>query len=251
MTDVAIKWVAKGKTRLPEAADKLSWPLQEVAKMLIPIMGRRVKLGVSPSGHWAAMGKNPEKPGRGLWWVAPGTPQPAGALVNVTSGPWQGWAGYASYHAWLKARGILGQPRNFNETGEMWDALRFRVLGAANVRIAFYGKHMYRPPPIPEGGGKTAWQQRAGTRVKPANADKRGKAKFYSNAEIAWLASRNEADPMLMPTREEVQQIMVLFQNNMAAQLTELSAEGGAVAKLASRATALEKRRTSLEMGRR
>jgi hypothetical protein len=250
MTEVAIKWEAKGKSRLPAIADQLSIPLQEIAKMLIPLMGRRVNLGVSATGHFSPMGRNPPKGGRGLWWVAPGTPQPAGWIVKPTKGPWEGWAGYESYHAWLAARGILGKPRNFHETGELWDSLRFRVLSADKVRIAFYGKHKYRPPPMPVGGGTPQWQSRAGTRVKPANQGKRGEAKFYSNSEIAFLASRNEADPMLMPSEPEVRQVMALYQNNVNAQLVALSAEGGQVQKMSRRATQLERRRTALELSR-
>lgn len=262
MTDVAIKWEAKVKTKLPEIADKLSIPLQEAAKLLIPIMGRRINLGKSATGVFTPMGRNPPKGGEGKWWVAPGYDQPPGFLFQVTSGGWSGWAAYESYHAWLRARGILGQPRNFTESGELWDSIRYRVLAANNVRIAFYGKHMYRPPPMPTDGGSPAWQRRVGgewfdgrARIKRANEDKRGKAKYYSNAEIAFLASRNEADPMLMPSRDEVKHVMALFQNNVNAQLVALSAEGGAAQKLAKRASSLEtrlnKRRTAIELGRR
>jgi hypothetical protein len=255
---VAIEWRAKVVSKLPEIARQLSIPLVEIAKMIIPLMGRRVKLGVSATGRFSAMGKNPPTGGKGLWWVAPGDPQPAGWLARPTSGDWAGWAGYASYRDWLSARGILGQPRNFDETGEMWDSLRYRVLAANNVRIAFYGKHMYRAPPMPVGGGTPQWQRRIGgeffdgsARIKPANEGKRGKAKYYANSEIAWLASRAEASPMLMPTREEVGAVMTLYKRNMSAQLVSFSAEGGAVQKLAVRATKLEIRRTAMELGRR
>lgn len=260
MTDVAIKWEARVKSKLPAIADQLSIPLQEVAKMIIPLMGRRVSLGQSPSGHFTPMGKNPPKGGKGLWWVGPESPQPAGFVVRPTSGDWMGWAGYESYRAYLAALGVLGQPRNFHESGELWDSLRYRVLAANNVRIAFYGKHKYRPPPSVN--GSPMWQRRVGgeffdgkARIKPANQEKRGAAKYYSNSEIAFLASRNEVDPMLMPTRDEVAKVLALYQNNVNAQLVALSAEGGSVQKLATRATKLETklnlRRTALELGRR
>lgn len=254
----AIQWTAKGKSKLPEIARQLSIPLVELAKMIIPLMGRRVKLGISPTGRFTPMGRNPPKGGPGLWWVAPGTPQPGGWVVKPTSGEWAGWAAYRSYRAWLEARGILGQPRNFDETGELWDSLRYRILGAANVRIAFYGKHMYRQPPPMPWSGTPQWQKRHGgeffdgrARIKPANAEKRGNAKYYDNSEIAFLASRHEADPMLMPTRDELAQVLALYQNNMTAQLVSLSAEGGAVQKMGARATSLETRRTSAMLGRR
>lgn len=252
---VAIEWTAKVKSKLPEIARQLSIPLVEVAKMIIPLMGRRVNLGVSPSGHFTPMGRNPPKGAGSLWWVAPDSKQPAGWIVKPTSGGWVGWAGYESYRAYLAALGVLGQPRNFHETGELWDSLRYRILAANNVRIAFYGKHMYRQPPTIN--GSPAWQRRVGgeffdgkARVKPANQEKRGSAKYYSNSEIAFLASRHEADPMLMPTREEVGRVLTLYQDNVSAQLVALSAEGGAVQKLDARATKLELRRTALELRR-
>lgn len=254
---VAIQWTAKGKSRLPEIASQLAIPLVEIAKMIIPLMGRRVKLGISPSGRFTAMGKN-QPTGGGLWWVAPGEPQPAGWIARPTGGPWAGWAGYTNYRDWLAARGILGQPRNFTETGEMWDSLRYRILAANKVRIAFYGKHMYRAPPMPVGGGTPQWQRRHGgeffdgaARIKPANAEKRGKAKYYANSEIAYLASRHEADPMLMPTRDEVAGLISVYKDTMNAQLLALAAEGGAVQKLSARATKLDIRRTAMELGRR
>lgn len=249
MTDFAIEWRAKGKTRLPEIARQLAIPLSEIARMLMPLVGRRVQSGQAAHGRFRPLGANPQTPGKGLWWVAPGLPQPSGFVAKPTSGPWVGWAGYKSYHAWLEARGVLGQPRRFTETGEAWDSFRYRILNARKVRLAFYGRHMYRAPP--SGDGTPKWQRRVGG----ARFDGKGRTKrdgrYYSNSEVMFLASRDEAEPMLMPSRQEVAQVMQLYRANMQAQLVELSAQGAGALALNDRFTKLERRRTAAELQRR
>lgn len=245
-----IKATVKFNSKLSEIERKFAIPLAEVAEQLVPNMGRRIQHGVASQGMFRAMGVD-SKPtaGNGLWWVHPSLPHPSGYVVKVTSGTYAGWAGYKSYVDYLSARGLYGQPRNFTESGALWQSLRIRINGPARVKVTFFGKHRYIPPPPTPNGGKPQWQRRPGDRVR-GGASGGGNQK-YNNSEIAFLASRQEPFPLLTPSREEITMIAAQFQNEVSAQLLGLSADAQDARNLGMRATRLQRRLSASAQGRR
>lgn len=170
----------KANNALGEIHRNLSIPVVEIGQRLASLMLQRIWLGEAADGrHFSELGAHSkERPGNGLFWVAPTRPQPPGYVVKAANGPFTGWAGYKSYKAYTEALG--SPPRTFKLTGQMLQSMRVRPMGPGKVKIAFYGPHKKAKsqPGVAAGGG--------------------------ANSSIAFLASRFERDPMLMPSLAEI-----------------------------------------------
>lgn len=245
-----IKAEVRYNSKLSEIEKRFAIPLLTIAQQLVPGMGRRIQQGIASQGMFRAMGADSKpRDGKGLWWVHPAYPQPGGYVVKATSGAYAGWAGYESYVAYLVARGLNGQPRNFTESGALWQSLRIRVNGPARVKVAFFGAHKYiAPPPTPD-GGTPEWQRRPGDRVRGGRSG--GGTKRYNNGEVAFLASRQEPAPMLTPSRMEIAEVAKQFQNEVSAQLIGQAADAQDIRQMGQRLTRLQTRLSAQALGRR
>lgn len=196
-----MKVEVKYNSRLSELERNLSLPVQEVAIDLAARMVQRIQLGQAAQGHFTALGaQSQERPGSGLFWVSPDRPQPPGYVTKPTTGPMAGWAGYRSYRGYTEAMG--SPPRRFKITRQMLDSLKVRVMGPGRVKVAFYGAHKRAKQPP----GVTA--------------------SSTTNSGVAWLTSRNERDPMLMPSRVELDAVKRLVFERMNAIAEASTAQG-------------------------
>lgn len=212
-------------SRLSEIERRFAIPLVEIAQQLVPGMLARIERGQSSTGTFAPIGAySTPTPGKGLFWVAPGKPQPPGFIVRPTTGKLAGWAGYESYRDYARCLG--NPPRNFQETRELLAALRIRVNGPGRVKVAFYGSHS--APEKPDGTGRRD-----------------------SNANIAFLASRREPVPMLTPSREEIARVAQMFQSAVGAQMIGEAADAQSIRALGQRVTGLQRRLPAAARGRR
>ena len=203
-------------SKLTEIERGFAIPLVEVAQQLVPGMIGRITRGVSSTGTFAPLGAySVARPGKGLFWVPPDLPQPAGFVVRPTSGELDGWAGYRTYKAYADALG--GGPRKFTQTRQLMQSLAPRVLGPGRVKITFYGAHRASRKPD-------------GTQVR------------QSNTSVAYLASRNEPAPMLAPTRDELVAIARSSQNEVAAGVLQNAADAQSVRQLGQRYQRVQKR---------
>lgn len=209
---IEVKW----NSRLSEIERKLAIPLIEMAQQLTESLYHRIQRGIASDGMFSPMGaRSKPTPSRGLFWVSPDREQPPGYVIKVTTGSYlAGWAGYDSYLDYCKA---LGQPpRDFFDTGELMRSLKARVMGPGRVKVTFYGTHKIRKQP---------------------KAAKAGDAKRV-NREIAWLASKDEREPMLMPTRGEMDELQKLLVEHF-----DTIAQGAAAQGLRKRKPATPRRR--------
>jgi len=176
-----LKFEIKFNSKLSEIEKGLAIPLVDIAAALLDSMEDRIDRGKAAVGSFRPIGADSKPTGRGaLFWVRPDQPQPTGYIVKPSQGQLAGWAGYRSYKAYAEA---LGSPaRDFNLTGQLRASRKIRVMGPGRVSIKHYGAHT--PSKTPD-----------------------GKATRSSNSNVAWLASRLERDPMLMPTAKEFEQI--------------------------------------------
>lgn len=214
----------KINSKLSEIERAFSIPLVDIAQRLLPSMLARFEAGQGAAGPFRALGADSTpRPGNGLFWVAPGAPQPSGYVVKVESGDRAGWAGYKSYKDYCSLRG--SPPRKMRASGQALSSVAIRVNGPGRVKIAPYGAH--------------------------APAQKiDGKGARSSNTSVLYAASKDEPKPLFAPTREELQQILVDFQNGVAGQI-ENAADAQEVRGYSLRATKLEKRRLVSETARR
>lgn len=74
----------------------------------------------------------------------------------------------------------------------MLESMTIRVMGPGRVKVAFYGLHA---PSVDENGKPTRRQ---------------------ANSEVAFLGSRLERDPLLMPTPAEIQKVKDFVRERMA-----------------------------------
>gem|GEM_PF-6538207 len=213
---MSIRATVKVNSQLSDIERRFAIPLVEIAQQLVPGMVGRIAQGVSSTGTFAPLGAySIERPGNGLFWVPPGNPQPAGYVVQPKAGAYGGWAGYRSYKEYTSALG--GGPRTFTLTGMLLRSLAIRVLGPGRVKVAFYGGH------------------------KPSRQPT-GKTERKSNANVAFLASRQEPAAMLTPTRREVEQVARQLQSEVAAQVVGQASDAQSIRQLGQRATRLAKR---------
>jgi hypothetical protein len=202
-----LKIEVKYNTKLDEIQRGLALPLVEIATDLLASMEVRIDRGEAATGKFRAVGMG-SKPknlrARGLWWVRPSLPHPPGYVVKPTHGPHSGWAGYLSYWAYCEA---LGSPsRTFFRTGQLRNSRKIRVMGPGRVRIAHYGGRTKAP-------------------------DHRGQTHKASNSEVAFLASRLERDPMLMPTRGEFDEMRATVIEHYEALVAAGAAQSTRAAK--------------------
>lgn len=191
----------KYNSRLSDIQRALSIPVQRIATHLMRSMIQRIKRGVGAEGLFRPLGADSTaRPGDGLFWVSPSRPQPPGYVAKPTSGPRVGWAGYESYLAYTQA---LGSPaRTFEESGALLESLAVRVMGPGRVKVTFYGTHR---APLPFG---------------PTDRPQR-----QSNTAVAFLGSRNERTPMLMPSRSELAEVTKIMRDEMAGLAEAASAQ--------------------------
>jgi hypothetical protein len=176
-----LKVEVKFNTKLTEIERGLAIPLVDIATALLDSMEERIDRGEAAVGRFRPLGADSKPTGRGgLFWVSPGKPHPTGYVVKPSQGKLAGWAGYRNYKAYAEALG--NPPRDFNITGQLRSSRRVKIMGPGRVSIKHYGAHS--PSATPD-----------------------GKTTRSSNSNVAWLASRLERDPMLMPTAKEFDEI--------------------------------------------
>lgn len=203
MIGIGFRVSVKKSAVLTKGQQRLALPLVELTQHLASIMVARIRRGQGPHGPWNTYGAGADDVDR-LLWVAPGRPQPGepgdknGLVFRVESGRWQGWAVYASAEAYYRLRGLAGQPHDFEESGRLLRALAVRIVSPRQIRLAFYGGH-----------------------------------KNLSAKQVAWLASRNEADPLLMPSPREVEEA----QRFIATHINEAIIEGARLGAVAQQVT--------------
>lgn len=180
----------KFNSRLSELERSLSIPLQQIGTMLAQSMRLRIERGEAAEGMFRPLGADSvETPDKGLFWVHPNRVQPPGYVIKPTTSNLRGWAGYLSYKDYVSK--LNEAHRNFKDSGRLLNSLKLRVMGPGRVKVSFYGSH-----------GKSPEFQR------------QAKWEAHGNSAVAFLASREERDPMLMPTRAEIQQVKELLREH-------------------------------------
>ena len=205
---------------LTEFERRFSIPVQTIGQYLARAIVTRIALGIAPQGRWSPLGAfSPDKPGQGLFWVAPGREHPKGPgfLFEAQHGQWQGWAAYQSYGALAK---LLGdKPRDLNRTGAFLASIAVRVLSPTKAKIAPYGSHPKSP------GGQA-----------------------ISNTALGYLDSRRERYPLLHPSPDEIAEVGRMV--NEAAMKTAIeAAQIAGVGTQARRTAASFTRRASKLLG--
>jgi hypothetical protein len=218
---VGFELTIKKSKVITDTARTIVAPLSEITGLLGRMILARVQRGQGPYGPWdtyAAHGG--QLPAREYFWVMPGRKQPGverespnadGLVFKVRSGPWAGWAAYSSVQAYYDLRGLTGRPHDFNESGALMRSAAIRIMSARHVRLAFYGSH-----------GK------------------------LSAKAVAWFASRNEAHPLLMPSRAEVQEAQALLAKTVNQQTLEAARLSEQAQGLRARSTSVMKRASKL-----
>lgn len=206
-----MKIEVKANNALSDIERALSIPVMEIAQRLAVSIRARIELGEAARGHFRPLGADSrERSGHGLFWVSPDRPQPAGYLSKPSTGQLAGWAGYRSYKAYTEALG--SPPRKFKITRQLLDSMKIRPMGPGRVKIAFYGTHKRakQPPKIIGTGG--------------------------SNSAVAFLASRDERDPMLMFTFRELADVARFVREHVNELAEAASAQGAKSRRRAPRA---------------
>lgn len=190
---MTIKVEVKANNSLSELARKLVIPIVELGQRLGEEIIPRVQRGESIDGPFRKLGADsPETSDSGLYWVHPARPQPPGHVVKPTTSGLRGWAGYRSYRDYVDRLGELA--RDFTERGILMAAAKVRANGPGRAKLTFYGSHGAQP--AHEKGG----------------APRRG-----TNTNVAFLASRLERHPMLMPNLRELKLIRDWLRRHMEA----------------------------------
>lgn len=196
---------------LTDSARVLALPLVEMLQLLDARIMARLARGQGPNGPWNSYASNanlnlkspgPTQGPTNLFWVAPTKPQPGspgegGFRFRVPSGKWTGWAVYDDVRTYYRLRGMLDHPHDFEETGELKSRRMIRIVSARHVRLAFFGGH------------------KSGMSAK----------------QLGWLVSKDERDPLFMPSRAEVQEAQAL----MVGRINEAIARAGAQSEQAQR----------------
>lgn len=205
MIGIGFKVSIKKSKILTQGQRDLAMPLVEVTQFLAGLMVERIQRGQGPRGPWSTYASGGEARDESYFWVAPGRPQPgdpgskSGLVFRIETGEWKGWAAYESVGAYYRLRGLAGQPHDFEETGKLLrDNLGVRIMTPRHIRLAFYGQH-----------GR------------------------LSAKAVAWLASRGESEPLLMPSESEVGQV----QRVLAETINEAIIEGAKLGEVAQRLT--------------
>lgn len=211
MIDARVKFVSS----LDEFERRMSMPLVKLGLHLTLAMVARIRRGQGADQPLRPLGADSvDKPGTGLFWVAPNRPQPSGYVVKPTSGEWAGWAAYPSYREYARLRSE--GPRDLDETGEFLRSIRTRALGPHRVKVAPYGTH----------AGPS------GQRI--------------SNTSLGYLGSRGEPKPLLHPSREEILQAARIVFAEVEGQAIEAARIAGVGFDAKRRAASVQRRASRL-----
>lgn len=202
---------------LTDGQRRLAIPMVELTQLLASRILDRIRRGQGPRGPWSVYASGGEARDESYFWVAPGRPQPGdpeakdGLVFRVESGEWKGWAAYQSVAAYYRLRGLTGQPHDFDESGRLLQSAAVRIVTARQTRLAFYGGH-----------GKLSAKQ------------------------VAWFSSRNEADPLLMPSASEVQEAQAFIAERINADIIEGARLGEVAQRLTSSSRSVNRRASKL-----
>ncbi len=174
----------------------ISIPLQVIGVYLASAIQTRAQGGMGAQGPMKPLGADSKATGRSLFWVPPerehpGGEDPSGAtgyLFKHDKGPRAGWAAYLNYGTYARLYG-KGKPRNLTEKGDLWRSLAVKVTSPTRVKVTFFGSH-------------------------PAHTGTKGQ----SNTSVAFLDSRKERTPLLMPNRAELEEVGRLLRDEVIAQ---------------------------------
>lgn len=216
MIGIGLSIQIKKSKVITEGARALALPLTEVTQMLAARILSRIARGQGPNGPWNTYAAGPEQEGDSLFWVAPDRPQPGtpgdgGFKFRVESGKWSGWAAYESDRDYYRIAGKLGKPHDFNESGELLSKAIVRIVSARHTRLAFYGSH----------GKLTA-------------------------KKLSWLVSKDEAYPLLMPSRPEVKEAQAFIAGRINEQIVDAARLSEGAQRLTSKSRSINKRTSKL-----
>lgn len=217
MIGIGLKIEIKKSKVITDSARALALPLTEATQMLGAKILARVARGQGPTGPWDTYGSGADTTSGHLFWVAPDRPQPGtpgdGTFkFRVSAGKWEGWAAYESVRGYYKLAGKLGKPHDFDESGELLSRAVVRIVSARHVRLAFYGGHK---------GGISAKQ-------------------------LAWLVSKDEREPLLMPSKAEVQEVQAFITGRINQAIVEAGAQSERAQRITSGARSVNRRASRL-----
>ena len=223
MIGIGFKVEIKKSKVITDSARVLALPLTEVHQMLAVRILDRVARGMGPKGPWSTYANHSggELPPGEFFWVPPGRPQPGqdsespqtdGLVFRVKKGEWAGWAAYRSVTAYYKLRGLVGVPHDYGESGDLLTRAVVRIISARHTRLAFYGRHK---------NGLTAKQ-------------------------VAWWASRNESEPLLMPSQSEVQEAQAFLTGKINERIVNAGRLSEGAQKITSTARSVTRRTSKL-----
>lgn len=218
MIGIGFQVSVKKSAVLTQGQQRLALPLVEATRLLASLMVERIRRGQGPHGPWNTYGRGGEARDEKYFWVPPGRPQPGnpesktGLVFRLETGPWKGWAAYESTAAYYRLRGLAGKPHDFEETGALLSRnLAIRIVTPRQIRLAFFGSH-----------GKLSAKQ------------------------VAWLASRGESEPMLMPSEAEVARVQAFITEHINEAIIEGARLGEAAQRLSSRSRSISRRASKL-----
>ena len=217
MIGIGFKVSVKKSAVLTQGQQRLALPLVEVTQVLATAILERIRRGQGPRGPWNTYASGGEARDEALFWVAPGRPQPGdpnakeGLRFRVETGPWTGWAAYESPAAYYRLRGLAGKPHDFEESGELLRRTAIRIVSPRQIRLAFFGGHG-----------------------------------CLSAKQVAWLASRGESEPLLMPSPAEVQQAQDYITEHINEAIIEGARLGEVAQRLSSRSRSVNRRASKL-----
>lgn len=218
MIGIGFRVEVKKSKVITEPARALALPLTEATQILANRVLSRVARGQGPNGPWNTYGANAGEQKDGtFFWVSPhdkqpGTPGVGAFKFRVSKGEWAGWAAYESVRGYYDLAGLTGKPHDFNDSGELMSKAVVRIISARHVRLAFYGGH------------------KSGLSAK----------------EVAWLASKSERDPLLMPNRSEVQEVQAFLIGNINEAIVDAARLSEGAQKLTSKARSVNRRTSKL-----
>lgn len=218
MIGIGFKVEVKKSKLLTDPQRTLALPLIEATQFLADMILARIRTGQGPRGPWDTYGSgSSHTSSEHLFWVAPGRPQPGdpdaknGLRFRVKAGPWTGWAAYDSPEAYYRLRGLAGRPHDFEESRALLRATSIRFISARHMRLAFYGGH-----------GK------------------------LSAKKVAWLASRDEQHPLLMPSPQELERFRRFIHGRITAAIVEGARLGATAQRLTSASQSVHRRASKL-----
>lgn len=216
MIGIGFKVEVKKSKLLTEPQRALALPMLDATTFLADLVLNRIRQGMGPHGPWSTYGAGSTDNPDTLFWVMPGRPQPGepgknGCRLKLESGPWAGWAAYDSVEAYYRLRGLAGKPHDFEETGRLLRAAAIRTINPRHMRLAFYGSH-----------GKLSAKQ------------------------VAWLTSRDEAFPLLMPSPSEVERFQRYITGRINAAVVEGARLGAESQRLSAASRSVHRRASKL-----